>query len=97
MYCKIVPLDKYHTYLIFGKERLTYDILKLAERIRSTGKKIFFIRTRIDQDVENERRSKQHLFDKDATLDRIRKNLSYHLIGSGLLKDEKEIFLVSNL
>ena len=96
MYCKIVPLDKYHTYLIFGKDRLTNDNLKLAERIRSTGKKFFFIRARIDQDVENARRSKQHLFDKDALLDKIRKQLSYRLIGSGLLKDEKEIFLVSN-
>ena len=52
-YCKNVPLDKYDTYLIFGKDRFTADDLKLAERIRSTGKKFFFIRARIDQDVEN--------------------------------------------
>ena len=96
MYCKNVPLDDYHTYLIFAKDRLTNDDLKLAERIRSTGKKFFFIRARIDQDVENARRSKQHLFDEDATLDKIRKKLSQNLIEGGLLEDEKEIFLVSN-
>ena len=64
--------------------------------IRSTGKKFFFIRARIDQDVENARRSRLHLFDKDATLDEIRNDLSQNLIKRGLLKDEREIFLVSS-
>ena len=96
MYCKNVPLDKYHTFLIFAKDRFTADDLKLAEMIRSIGKKFFFIRARIDQDVENTRRSRLHLFDKDATLDEIRKDLSKNLIERGLLKDENEIFLVSS-
>ena len=96
MYCKNVPLDKYHTFLIFAKDRLTADDLKLAEMIRSTGKKFFFIRARIDQDVENARRSKQHLFDKDTTLDEIRKKRSQNLIERGLLEDERELFLVSS-
>ena len=91
-----MPLDKYHTYLIFAKDRLIADNLKLAERIRSTGRKFFFIRARIAQDVENARRSRQHLFDKDATLDKIRKNISQNLIERGLLKDDKEIFLISH-
>ena len=88
--------DKYHTYLIFVKNRLTTDDLILAKRIRSTGKKFFFIRARIDEDVENARRSRKHLFDKYATLDKIRKDLSQNLIERGLLKDEKELFLISN-
>ena len=75
-YRKNVPLDKYHTYLIFAKDRFTADDLKLAKRIRSTGKKFFFIRARIDQDVKNARRSRQLLFDENATLDKIRKNIS---------------------
>ena len=95
-YCKNLPLDEYDTYLIFAKDRLTADDLKLAERIRSTGKKFFFIRARIDQDVENAKRSRKHLFDKDATLNKIRKNISKNLIEGGLLNDEKEIFLISN-
>ena len=96
MYCKNVPLDKYHTFLIFAKDRFTADDLKLAEMIRSIGKKFFFIRARIDQDVENTRRSRLHLFDKDATLDEIRNDLSQNLIKRGLLKDEREFFLVSS-
>ena len=55
-YCKNVPLDKYDTYLIFPKDRFEAGDLKLAKRIRSTGKKFFYIRARIDQDVENEKR-----------------------------------------
>ena len=95
-YCESVAFDKYHTYLIFVKHRLTANDLKLAERIRSTGKKFFFIRAKIDQDIENARRTMQHLFDKDAILDKIRKNISQNLLERGLLKDEKEIFLISN-
>ena len=96
MYCKNVPFDEYDTFLIFTKDRLTADDLKLAERIRSTGKKFFFIRAEIDQDVESARRSKRQFFDKDATLDKIRKKLSQRLIERGLLEDDKEIFLISN-
>ena len=51
---------------------------------------------RIDQDVENERRSMQHSFDKDVTLDKIRGNISQNLIERGLFKDRKEFFLISN-
>lgn len=95
-YCENVPFDKYHTYLIFAKDRFTADELKLIKVIRSTGKKFFFIRARIDQDVENAKRRRKHLFDKDATLEKIRKNCTKNLIDNGLLQDEKEIFLISN-
>ena len=95
-YCKNVPLDKYHTYLIFSKDRFTVNDLRLAERIRSIGKRFFFIRARIDQDVDSTRRSRKHLFDENATLDTIRRNLSQNLIERGLLDDEQHIFLISN-
>lgn len=62
------------TSIIFAKDRFTADDLKLAKMIRSNGKKFSFIRARIDQDVENARRSRQHLFDEDAILEKIRKN-----------------------
>ena len=95
-YCRHVPLDTYDTYLIFAKDRLTADDLKLAERIRSTGKKFFFVRAKIDQDVENAKCSMQLKFDKDATLNKIRNNISQNLRRRGLLEDEKDIFLISN-
>ena len=95
-YCKNVPLDKYHTFLIFGKDRFTAGDLKLAEMIRSTGKKFFYIRGKIDDDVAAARRSRQHLFDKDGTLNKMREKLSQDLIERGLLKDMKEILLVSS-
>ena len=95
-YCKNVPLDTYDTYLIFSKDRFTVNDLRLAERIRSTGKRFFFIRARIDQDVDSARRSRKHLFDENATLDAIRRYLSQNLIERGLLDDEQHIFLISN-
>ena len=95
-YCKNVPLDTYDTYLIFSKDRFTVNDLRLAERIRSIGKRFFFIRARIDQDVDSARRSRKHQFDENATLDAIRRYLSQNLIERGLLDDEQHIFLISN-
>ena len=95
-YCKNVPLDKYHIYLIFAKDRFIADDLKLAKRIRSTGKRFFFIRARIDQEVENAKRNRKPLLDEGATLDEIRKNISQNSIEKGLLNDEKEVFLISH-
>lgn len=62
------------TSIIFAKDRFTADDLNLAKMIRSNGKKFSFIRARIDHDVENARRSRQHLFNEDAILEKIRKN-----------------------
>ena len=56
-YCESVPFEKYDTYLIFAKDRFTANELKLAEKIRSTGKKFFFIRGKIDSDVESAQRA----------------------------------------
>ena len=52
-----MPLDKYHTYLIFATDRFHAGDLKLSEKIRSIGKNFFYIRAKIDQDVVNAKRS----------------------------------------
>ena len=62
------------TSIIFVKDQFIAEYLKLAEMIRSNGKKFSFIRARIDQDVENARRSRQHLFNEDAILEKKRTN-----------------------
>ena len=91
-----MPLEKYDTYLIFVKDRFPNAAKELAGKIRSIGKKFFFIRARIDQDITNDKNSKKHLFDEDSTLDTIRKDCYQNLIETGLLSNKGEIFLISN-
>ena len=64
----------------------------MAREIRSKDKKFFFIRTRIDVDIENEKRKK--LFNEGTVLQKIRRNCLGHL--KGLLENSNDIFLISN-
>ena len=91
-YCEKVQLEKYHTYLIFTATRFTKNDLELAKKIRSIGKKFFFIRTKIDDNVRAE--SRKRSFDEEAMLTKIRRNCLKSL--GDLLTDEQDIFLISN-
>ena len=91
-YCEKVHLEKYHMYLIFTANRFTKNDLELAKKVRSIGKKFFFIRTKIDESVRAEKRKRS--FDEEAMLTKIRR---YCLESLGdLLTDEQDIFLISN-
>lgn len=54
-YCKKVPLEKYHAFLIFTKDRFTENDKQLARKIGSMNKSFFFIRTKIDENARAER------------------------------------------
>ena len=53
-YCQRVDLRNYDTFLIFTATRFRRENSILAEAISSIGKKFFFVRSKIDQDVESE-------------------------------------------
>ncbi|XP_078349418.1 interferon-gamma-inducible GTPase 10-like [Oculina patagonica] len=68
-YCEKVKLDKFDAFLIFTSDRFKENYLKLAKKIKSIHKKFFFIRTKIDQDVRNEKHEKREQnesFNEDA-------------------------------
>ena len=92
-YCEKVQLEKYDTYLIFTADRFTKNDLDLAKKVRSTDKKFFFIRTKIDANENSERLGKQS-FDEQNMLTEIRR-YCFESLGD-LLADEQDIFLISN-
>ena len=94
-YCDQVQIDKYHAFLIFTDTRFRENDIKLAEKISSIDKKFFFIRTKIDENVRAEKRSKPPgSFNEEAMLEEIRADCSKNL---GHLKSNTEdIFLISN-
>ena len=91
-YWKKVGMERYDTFLIFSQCRFTENDLELARKIRSKDKRFFFIRTRIDIDIENEKRKK--LFNKGTVLQKIRRNCFWNL--KGLLESSNDIFLINN-
>ena len=91
-YCKKVPLEKYHAFLIFTKGRFSEHDKQLAQKIRLMNKSFFFIRTKIDEDVRAEKRKRS--FNEAATLKKIHSYCLENL--HGLLAKEEDIFLISN-
>ena len=94
-YCDQVQIGKYDAFLIFTDIRFLENDLKLAEKISSIDKKLFFIRTKIDENVRAEKRSKPPgSFNEEAMLEKIRADCSKNL---GHLKSiTEDIFLISN-
>jgi len=91
-YCKKVKLEKFHAFLLFTANRFTENDLKLAQKVRSIGKKFFFVRTKTDENVQAELRKKS--FNENAMLKKIRRNCLQNL--GDLLRNEQDIFLISN-
>ena len=91
-YCNKVKLEKFHAFLIFTANRFTKNDLVLAKKVRSIGKKFFFVRTKTDENVRAELRKKS--FNETAMLKKIRRNCLQNL--GDLLRNEQDIFLISN-
>ncbi|XP_068723145.1 interferon-inducible GTPase 1-like [Montipora capricornis] len=91
-YVQKVQLDKYHAFLILTAARFTENDLLLAKTVKSIEKSFFCIRTKIDENVRAESRKKS--FNEEAMLTKIRRNCLENL--SDLLRDEKDVFLISN-
>ena len=85
-------MERFHAFLILTAGRFTEHDLELAKKIRSSKKKFFLIRTKIDENVRAEKRKKS--FNEEAMLQKIRSDCSGNL--GDLLSDVRDIFLISN-
>ena len=92
-YFQDVKLNEYDTFVIFIDTRFREDDLELVRKITSHGKKYFFVRSKIDQDVRNAEWSDPESFNEAAVLAKIRSKCSEKL--AGLLSNEEKIFLIS--
>lgn len=84
---------EYDTFVIFIDTRFREDDLELTREITSHGKKYFFVRSKIDQDVRSAKRSCGESFNEADVLAKIRSECSEKL--GDLLSNEEKIFLIS--
>ena len=89
-YCKKVGLETYDTFLILSAGRFTENDLLLVKKVRAMEKSFFFVRTKIDQDVWNEKKRKG--IEEDVTLSVIRKDCLENLTELG--SDDEDVFLI---
>ena len=78
--------------LIVSRTRFTENDLWLATEIKKNGKRFFFIRTNIDQDLYNEKIDHPKRFNETLILDKIRENC---LTNIRVVDDTASVFLIS--
>ncbi|XP_066494374.1 interferon-inducible GTPase 5-like [Tiliqua scincoides] len=85
-YLKQVHFDKYDFFIIVSSTRFTENDTKLAREIQKRKKKFYFVRSKIDVDLQNEGRKRD--FRVERTLEKIRNDCYQHL-------EQPRVFLIS--
>ncbi|XP_029401609.1 T-cell-specific guanine nucleotide triphosphate-binding protein 1-like [Mus pahari] len=93
-YLTEMKFGEYDFFIIISATRFKEIDAQLARAIAKMNTKFYFVRTKIDQDVSNEQRSKPKSFNRDSVLKKIRDDCSEHLQKA--LSSQPPVFLVSN-
>lgn len=94
-YLKKMKFEEYDFFLIISATRFKENDAQLAKAIGKMKKNFYFVRTKIDSDLWNQRRCTPKTYNKEKTLETIRKNCVENLQKAGMAL--KPVFLVSSL
>ncbi|XP_065822744.1 interferon-inducible GTPase 5-like [Labrus bergylta] len=92
-YLKKVGFEKFDFFIIISYDRFRENDVKLAKEIQKMEKKFYFVRSKIDHNISDEKRS-QRDFNEERTLTQIRNNCIQGLQDQGL--QSPQVFLVSS-
>uniref|UniRef100_H2SP50 IRG-type G domain-containing protein n=1 Tax=Takifugu rubripes TaxID=31033 RepID=H2SP50_TAKRU len=87
-YLKHVGFERFDFFIIISATRFRENDVKLAKEIQKMGKKFYFVRSKVDNDLQNAQRSQRN-FDADQTLALIRENCEEGV-------QAPQVFLLSN-
>ncbi|XP_053088262.1 interferon-inducible GTPase 5-like [Pangasianodon hypophthalmus] len=90
-YLKQVQFERYDFFIIIASDRFRECHTNLAAEIQKMKKKFYFVRSKIDSNIEAEKRKKT--FNKETILDKIRENCTKGLEETGL--KSPTVFLIS--
>ncbi|KAH0508947.1 Interferon-inducible GTPase 1 [Microtus ochrogaster] len=93
-YLKEMKFAEYDFFIIISASRFKENDAQLAKAISRMNMNFYFVRTKIDNELYNEKKSKPKTFNKENVLKKIRKDCSQQL--KEVLSFEPQIFLVSN-
>lgn len=94
-YKELIYFETYDFYLIISATRFTEQDTWLVGEVKKIGKKCYFIRTKVDADIDNDKKAHPRTFQREAALDRIIKDCTDKLNKSDQEKTPA-IFLISN-
>ncbi|XP_051878086.1 interferon-inducible GTPase 5-like [Pristis pectinata] len=93
-YLKAVQFQRYDFFIIIADCRLRENDIKLVKEIQKMGKNFYFVRSKIDNDLDSMRKQRGNINDKEELKD-IRKNHVSELREAGI--PDPSVFLVSSL
>uniref|UniRef100_A0A8C6A151 IRG-type G domain-containing protein n=1 Tax=Marmota marmota marmota TaxID=9994 RepID=A0A8C6A151_MARMA len=93
-YLEKVKFREYDFFIIVSATRFKKNDLDLAKAIKIMKKNFYFVRTKVDSDLQNEEISKPTTFDREKVLQQIRENCVRNIKEN--IIDEPQVFLISN-
>ncbi|KAM4541991.1 interferon-inducible GTPase 5-like isoform 1-T2 [Odontesthes bonariensis] len=91
-YLKYVEFEKFDFFIIISDTRFRENDVKLAKEIQKMGKKFYFVRSKIDNDLRGEERGQRDFY-PERTLSKIRENCIQGLQKEGF--KSPQVFLLS--
>ncbi|KAL6041185.1 hypothetical protein STEG23_022891 [Scotinomys teguina] len=92
-YLEQVKFQEYDFFIIVSATRFTKLELDLAKAIRFMKKNYYFVRTKVDSDLEDEKTTKPRTFDREKVLQQIRSYCVKTFLQNDM--DVPQIFLIS--
>ncbi|XP_037673708.1 T-cell-specific guanine nucleotide triphosphate-binding protein 2-like isoform X2 [Choloepus didactylus] len=78
-YLKEMKFGEYDFFIIISTTRFKENDAQLAKAIKKMNKNFYFVRSKVDSDIYNEKKSKPKTFNKDTLFQDIRKDCLEHL------------------
>ncbi|XP_055487652.1 interferon-inducible GTPase 5-like [Leucoraja erinacea] len=92
-YLKEMEFKKYDFFIIVAAGRFTENDAKLAKEIKRLGKEFYFVRSKIDADLDSMRKERK-TFDEGAEMGKIRSDCVSRLGKAGI--PDPTVFLISS-
>ncbi|XP_008300390.1 interferon-inducible GTPase 5-like isoform X2 [Stegastes partitus] len=92
-YLKKVKFEKFDFFIIISADRFRENDVKLAQKIQKMKKKFYFVRSKIDHNIQDEKKN-QRDFNEEMTLKHIRDYCIQGLQQQGF--EAPQVFLVSS-
>ncbi|XP_015263351.1 PREDICTED: interferon-inducible GTPase 5-like [Gekko japonicus] len=93
-YLEQVNFSRYDFFILIASERFKTNHARLAQEIQQQGKRFYFVRSKVDADLEASKKRRPHAYDEEGILRQIRENCQACLEAENVASPR--IFLLSN-
>ncbi|XP_070621106.1 interferon-inducible GTPase 5-like [Erythrolamprus reginae] len=93
-YLQQVRFSRYDFFIIIASERFKSNHVELAQEIHHQGKKFYFVRSKVDGDLEASRKRRPKTYNEEAILGQIREDCQKCLRDENM--PDSKVFLLSS-